>query len=143
MTCTQKVARLIAVVLFAAGALVLSSCDKTADPDIGQRDTTANSVLTAAREGDKTKLLELSAVNLQARETAADVLTTQAHALQSNYKIAYAEHHGAPDNYIVTATDGRGASASFELSWNERKWRLILGTASPPQSPAATVSPPS
>lgn len=60
------------------------------------------------------------------------------HALQSNYKIDY---HGAPDNYIVTATDDGGASASFELSWTDAKWRLILGTAGKPQSPAATAIP--
>ncbi|SKB72116.1 hypothetical protein SAMN05660916_02302 [Arthrobacter sp. 31Cvi3.1E] len=103
----------------------------------------ATSIIEAARSGNKAKLLDVSSPNMQGRETAADALIAEARRLQGNYEIAYEEHHGAPDNYIVVASDEEGANASFELSWHETKWRLVLGSAGRPQSPSATVSPPS
>lgn len=137
-----KSARILVVVLLAILGLTLSGCDRTANPDQGQRAPAAESILQAAKNGDKAKLLDLSSANMQDREPAAEVLIANARELQSKYEIEYEQHHGAPDNYIVTASDDQGATASFELSWHETKWRLVLGTAGQPQSPPATVSPP-
>ena len=128
------------IALLAALGLVLNGCEKI-DPDQGQRNSMSDSVIQAAREGDNRKLLDLSAVDMQDRETAADALIASARKLNPRYKVEYQEHHGAPDNYIVSATDDQGASTSFELSWHQGKWQLILGTAGPPRSPAATVRP--
>jgi hypothetical protein len=129
----------VLVAIFAVLGLALSGCDRTFDPDMGQRDSTAEAVIEAARDGDRQKLLDLAAVDMQEREAAADGLIVEASKLTAaGFKVHYKEHHGAPDNFIVTATDDQGGDLSFELDWHEAKWQLILGTAGPPQSPAAS-----
>jgi hypothetical protein len=129
----------VLVAIFAVLGLALSGCDRTFDPDMGQRDSTANAVIAAAMDGDREKLLDLAAVDMQEREAAADDLILKAsNFTTAGYEVQYMEHHGAPDNYIVTATDAQGGDLSFELDWHDAKWQLILGTAGPPQSPAAS-----
>lgn len=128
--------------IFAAVGLALSGCDRTFDPDIGQRNSTAETVIKAAKDGDRQKLLDLALVDMQEREAAADTLIAEASRLTATgYKVQYQEHHGAPDNYIVTATDDQSGDLSFELAWHEAKWQLALGSAGAPKSPAASPSP--
>ncbi|MGP0222150.1 hypothetical protein [Paenarthrobacter sp. NCHU4564] len=105
------------------------------------RDATTEKVIKAARNGDRQELLDLALSEMQERDAAADALIVQAGRLSSSYSVEYREHHGAPDNYIVTATDAEGDAASFELDWFDAKWQLALGTASPARSPAASPSP--
>jgi len=103
-----------ALAAVAAGlGLALSGCDRTLDPDIGQRNTAAEQVIRAAKDGDRERLLDLA----------------------PTYKVAYREHHGAPDNYVVIAGDEQGDDMSFELAWNDSKWQVALGSAGPPRSP--------
>ena len=137
LTLKRSIALTLAVLL----GLLLTGCDKTADPDVGQRDTTAESVLQTAKSGDKDKLLQLSATDMQGREPAAQALVASVGNLRSGYTVKYAQPHGSPSYYIVTATDDQGGVASFELSWLDARWQLILGTAGPPKSPPATVRP--
>jgi hypothetical protein len=127
------------VAILAVLNFALTGCDRTFDPDTGQRDSTAKAVIAAAMDGDRQKLLDLAAVHMQAREAAADGLIIKASKLTTTgYEVQYREHHGAPDNYIVTATGNQGGDLVFELDWHEAKWQLILGTAGPPKSPAAS-----
>ncbi|WP_282332085.1 hypothetical protein [Pseudarthrobacter sp. AL07] len=105
---------------------------------MGQRDSTAETVIEAAKNGDQKKLLDLALVDMQDREAAADALIAEAGTLDtSGYEIQFNEHHGAPDNYIVTASDDQGDDLAFELDWHESKWQLVLGAAGPPVSPTA------
>ncbi|WP_248761628.1 hypothetical protein [Pseudarthrobacter sp. SSS035] len=127
------------VAIFAVLTLALSGCDRTFDPDMRQRDSTAKAVIAAAMDDDRPKLLDLAAVDMTEREAAADRLIVKASNLTTTgYEVQYKEHHGAPDNYIVTATDDQGRDLVFELDWHEAKWQLILGTAGPPKSPATS-----
>ncbi|MFJ4029322.1 hypothetical protein ACIPWF_18530 [Paenarthrobacter sp. NPDC089989] len=121
---------------------VLSGCDMTFEPDVGQRDSTSEQVIKAAQDGDRQKLLDIALPEMQGREAAADALVVRVGRLDpSSYSVEFREHHGAPDNYIVTAKDADGNIASFELDWNDAKWQLVLGTAGPAKSPAASSSP--
>lgn len=121
--------------------LVLSGCDATFEPDMEMRDATTEKVIKAAQDGDRQELLDLALSEMQEREAAADALIVQVGRLSpSSYSVEYREHHGAPDNYIVTATDAEGDAASFELDWSDAKWQLALGTAVPARSPAASPS---
>jgi hypothetical protein len=125
--------------IFAVLGLALSACDRTFDPDMGQRNSTAETVIEAAKDGDRQKLLDLALAEMQEREAGAEALIAEASRLAAGgYKVQYQEHHGAPDNYIVTAKDDQGGDLSFELDWHEAKWQLVLGTAGPPKSPAAS-----
>jgi len=139
VTTMRNLGRAVFVAILAVLNLVLSGCDRTFDPDMGQRDSTAHAVIAAAMDGDRKELLDLTAVDMQEREAAADGLIVKASKLMTTgYEVQYTEHHGAPDNYIVTASDGQGRDLVFELDWHEAKWQLILGTAGPPKSPAAS-----
>ncbi|MDR6637172.1 hypothetical protein [Paenarthrobacter nitroguajacolicus] len=126
-----------ALAAVAAGlGLALSGCDRTLDPDIGQRNTAAEQVIRAAKDGDRERLLDLALVYMQDREAGADSLIAAAVNLDiSTYKVAYREHHGAPDNHVVIAGDEQGDDMSFELAWNDSKWQVALGSAGPPRSP--------
>lgn len=129
----------IFVAIFSVPGLAVSGCDRTFDPDAAQRNSTAETVIEAAMAGNKQRLLDVALTDLQEQETAADALIAQASQLKaSSYDVHYEEHHGAPDNYIVSASDGHGGTLSFELDWHEAKWQLALGTAGPPKSPAAS-----
>lgn len=98
--------------------LALSGCDMTFEPDLGQRDDASEQVIRAARDGDREELLNIALPEMQEREAAADALMDRVGRLNpSSYSVEYREHHGAPDNYIVTATDAGGNTASFELDW--------------------------
>ncbi|UTT69368.1 hypothetical protein NMQ03_19630 [Arthrobacter sp. DNA4] len=109
---------------------------------MGQRNSTAEKVIDAAKEGDRQKLLDLALLEMQGREAGADALIADAKKLDpATSKVEYQEHHGAPDNYIVTATDSQGHEVSFELDWSEARWQVALGTAGPAKSPAASTSP--
>lgn len=122
--------------------LALSGCDMTFEPDLGQRDDASEQVIRAARDGHREKLLSIALPEMQEREAAADALMDRVGRLNpSSYSVEYREHHGAPDNYIVTATDAGGNTASFELDWHDAKWQLVLGSAGPAESPAASPSP--
>ncbi|MFW0773286.1 hypothetical protein ACLRGI_08955 [Paenarthrobacter nitroguajacolicus] len=135
----HNLGRTFFVILLCIFGLVLGGCDRTFDPDMGQRNSTAETVISAAKNGDQKKLLELALVDMQEREAGANELITKAQALESSgYEIQYQEHHGAPDNYLVTASDNEGDDLTFELDWHESRWQLALGTAGPPKSPAAT-----
>ncbi|MFE4194737.1 hypothetical protein ACFRJ9_02635 [Paenarthrobacter sp. NPDC056912] len=128
------------IALAAILCLTLASCDNIANPDMGQRDSTAQAVLDAVRGGDTDKLLDLSATDMQAREEAAEILVAQAEALDGRVNLSWTERH-SPDHQEATATDADGDSISFGLSWLQAEWKLILGEAGPPLSPAASSSP--
>lgn len=88
----------------------------------------------------KDKLLGLSAVDMEGREEAAALLIAQANSVDDGISVAWSVRH-SPDHQEATVTDGDGDRMSFRLSWLQAKWKLILGEAGPPRSPAASSAP--
>ncbi|MEV7606769.1 hypothetical protein AB0N65_15165 [Paenarthrobacter sp. NPDC089322] len=119
--------------------LTLANCDNIANPDLSQRDSVAQTVLDAARGRDQDKLLGLSATDMQGRDAAAENLVAEAESLDGEVKFSWRERQ-SPDHQEATATDADGDSISFRLSWLQAKWKLILGEAGLPSSPAASSS---
>lgn len=149
--------RTLGIVLAMLALLGLSACTAAdpANPDQGQRDDTAKTIVQTIIAGDANKLDDLAMPTLLNRKQAADALIAQGQGLGTDYSLEYSQNSAGdvlmPESVTVKVKQKASSTAklSFLMGWRELngevKWWLVIGDQNPsvPGSSPATANSPS
>jgi len=107
-------------------------------PDMSTREDFARNVMSAAASGSVEELEKLVPTDRYDVRSGAQQLVDSARAWDpSSWHIGLSNY--VPEDAIVTVTEtGKAATITYEISWSNERWGLILGTSRNRPSGGAT-----